>query len=160
MAKPSALIKHLNSFWGSIATISNQIGYNYSSWLSLSITIYPCPPQVSLSSMQIKVTISRCNYMLWLGKIAKSLFIFLFFFFWYYYTRKKCGKVPHDKCHTSHHISGSHRVMSHDECRKIVHRPYSSCISSVQEMEEDSIEFSLSTWTWRMIKSSQAKSLH
>ena len=34
---------------------------------------------------------------------------------------------------------------SHDGYGKIVHRPCSSCISSVQEIEEDSIKFSLST---------------
>jgi len=49
---------------------------------------------------------------------------------------------------------------SHEECGKIVHRPYSSCISSVQEINEDSIEFFLSTQTWRVIKSSQTKLLH
>ena len=41
---------------------------------------------------------------------------------------------------------------SHDKCGKIVHRPCSSCISSVQEIEEDTIEFSLSTWTWSGFK--------
>ena len=48
----------------------------------------------------------------------------------------------------SHHMTKSHK-----ECGKIVHRPCSSCISSVQKMNEDSIEFSLSTW--RVIKSSR-----
>jgi len=53
-----------------------------------------------------------------------------------------------------------HITKSYEEYGKIVHRPYSSCISSVQEINENSIEFSLSTQTWRVIKSSQAKSLH
>jgi len=48
---------------------------------------------------------------------------------------------------------------SHDECGKVVHRLCSDCISSIQEMEENSIEFSLSTQTWSVIKLSQAKSL-
>jgi len=52
----------------------------------------------------------------------------------------------------SHDMLGSHRVMSHDGCGKIVHRPCSSCISIVQEIEGDSIEFSLSTWTWSRFK--------
>ena len=39
--------------------------------------------------------------------------------------------------------------MSHDECGKVVYRPY-----------RNSIEFSLSTQTWSVVKSSQAKSLH
>jgi len=47
---------------------------------------------------------------------------------------------------------------SHKECGKIVHRPCSSCISSVQEINKDSIEFSLSTWTWRGFKLSWLKS--
>ena len=34
------------------------------------------------------------------------------------------------------------------------------CISSIQQSNEDSIEFFLSTWTWSVIKSSQTKSLH
>ena len=33
-----------------------------------------------------------------------------------------------------------------------MHRPCSSCISSVQEINEDSIEFSLSTQTWSRFK--------
>jgi len=47
------------------------------------------------------------------------------------------------------HILGCHNVTSydgsHDECGKIVHRPCSNCISSIQEMHENSIEFSLSS---------------
>ena len=73
--------------------------------------------------------------------MAKSLFIFLFFSFSFLFsfgltTRKKCGKVLHDKCHTSwSHIrilQGSYHMMTlYDECGKVVHRLYSSCISSV-----------------------------
>jgi len=37
----------------------------------------------------------------------------------------------------------SHRMKSHDNCGKVVHRPCSNCISSVQEMHVNSIEFSL-----------------
>jgi len=36
-------------------------------------------------------------------------------------------------------------MKSHDNHGKVVHRPCSSCISSVQEMHKDSIEFSLSS---------------
>jgi len=43
-------------------------------------------------------------------------------------------------------------MMSHDECGKIVHRPCSSYISNVQEIEKDSIEFFLSTRTWSGFK--------
>jgi len=41
---------------------------------------------------------------------------------------------------------------SHKECGKIVHRPCSSCISSVQEINKDSIEFFLLTQTWSGFK--------
>ena len=34
---------------------------------------------------------------------------------------------------------------SHDNHEKVVHRPYSNCISSVQEIHKDSIKFSLSS---------------
>ena len=47
----------------------------------------------------------------------------------------------HDRCHSVM----SHKMKSHNNCGKVVHRLYSSCISSVQEMHEDSIEFSLSS---------------
>ena len=62
--------------------------------------------------------------------MAKSLFIFLFFFFSLgLTTHKKCGKVSHHKCHS--HMNGK----SHDEFEKVVHRPCSSCISSVINIE-------------------------
>ena len=34
------------------------------------------------------------------------------------------------------HMSGCHRIISHDKCRKVVHRLYSSCLSSVQNLIE------------------------
>ena len=66
-----------------------------------------------------------------LAKTAKSLFIFtlLYFFFWTYYTGRSVGK-----CHITQ-VSQSHDG-SHDECGKIVHRPCSSCISSIQKIME------------------------
>jgi len=39
----------------------------------------------------------------------------------------------------------SHKMKSHDNCGKVVHRLCSNCISSVQEIHEDSIKFSLSS---------------
>ena len=98
----------------------------------------------------------------WLGKMARSLFIFLFFFFSFRLTiHKKCGKVLRHKCYTvtvtwNKNVTVSHHMTkSHEECEKIVHRLYSSYISSVQEINENSIGFSLSTQTWRVIKSSR-----
>jgi len=48
-----------------------------------------------------------------------------------------------------------HMTKSHEEYGKIVHRPCSSYISSIQEINKDSIEFSLSTQTWTVIKLSR-----
>ena len=39
----------------------------------------------------------------------------------------------------------SHKMKSYDNHEKVVHRLCSSCISSVQEMHEDSIKFFLSS---------------
>jgi len=78
--------------------------------------------------------------------LAKQLSYYLYFFFFFssrLITYKKCRKVSH------------HMTKSHEEHGKIVHRPYSSCISSIQEINKDSIEFFLSTWTWRVIKLSR-----
>jgi len=62
--------------------------------------------------------------------MAKSLFIFLFLLSWTYYTEESMGK-----CHvTSVTQSQSHHMMSHDRHGKVVHRPYSSCISSVENL--------------------------
>ena len=100
--------------------------------------------------------------MSWLGKMAKLLFIFLFFSFllsWTYYTEgsaEKCyitsvtvtwQEVTMSCCVTSH--DGSH-----DEYGKIMHRPYSSCISSIQEINKDFIKFFLSTQIRSRIKCS------
>jgi len=93
-------------------------------------------------------------YMSWLGKMAKLLFIFFFFFF-SLTTQKRVQESVTSQVSLSH----SHIVMSHDKSHdgygKIVHRLCSSCISSIQEIKENSIEFFLLTWTWRMIKLSR-----
>ena len=49
--------------------------------------------------------------------------------------------MSHDRCHSII----SHKMKSYDNYGKVVYRPYSSCISSVQEMHENSIKFSLSS---------------
>jgi len=58
---------------------------------------------------------------LWLGKTAKLLFIYLFFSL--YYTERSVGKC---------YITSVTWLQSHDG--KVVHRPYSSCISSIQKI--------------------------
>jgi len=77
--------------------------------------------------------------------------------------RKECGKVSCHKCYSiiviwqevtaSHHMTSHDR--SHNKCGKVVHRPCSSCISSIQKNNGNSIEFFLLTQTWRVIKSSR-----
>ena len=82
--------------------------------------------------------------MSWLGKMAKLLFIFtlLYFFFLDLLHRKEGGKVS---CHKGHivmviwqEVIASHHMMSHDrlhdKCGKVVHKSYSSCISSIQKI--------------------------
>ena len=44
----------------------------------------------------------------------------------------------------------------YDEYRRVVHRPCSSCISSIQNPMATPLS---SPWAWSVIKSSQAKSL-
>ena len=73
--------------------------------------------------------------------MAKSLFIFLFILFSFGLTiqGKSAGKVLHDKYHMSQShtqdITGLYHMMrSHDGCGKTVHRPCSSCISSIENL--------------------------
>jgi len=71
--------------------------------------------------------------------MIKSLFIFLFILFSFGLTTQERSV---GKCHMSH-------VTYHmNEYGKIVHRPCGSCISSVQEIEENFIKFFLLTQTW------------
>jgi len=47
--------------------------------------------------------------------------------------------------YTHSHMTRGHSITSydrsHDECGKVVHRPCSSCISSVQKITETSLSF-------------------
>ena len=79
--------------------------------------------------------------LLWLGKTAKSLFIFLFLFLlsWIYYIEGSTGK-----CHvtsvtvTWQEVTAWHHMMSYDGLYdrhgKVVHRPCSSYISSIENL--------------------------
>jgi len=87
--------------------------------------------------------------------MAKSLFIFLFFFFSFGLTTQEGVQESVTSQVSQHHVT----LMSHDGCGKTVHRPCSSCTSSIEKSNRNSIKFFLSTWTWRVIKSSQAKLL-
>ena len=76
--------------------------------------------------------------------LAKWLSHYLYFFSFLFlldYTRKKCGKVLHVTCHRTDIT----QIKSHDNYGKVVHRPCSNCISNVQEIHMNSIEFSLSS---------------
>ena len=67
--------------------------------------------------------------------MAKSLFIFTFLlFFWDLLHRKKCGKVSCYRYHRYHSHMVTSYDKSYDECGKVVHRPCSNCISSVQKV--------------------------
>ena len=85
--------------------------------------------------------------------LAKQLSHYLYFLFFSFsflldlLHRRECRKVSHHKCHKSQ----SHHMMSHDKCGKVVHRPCSSCISSVGKSNRDSIEFSLSITEQRAV---------
>ena len=65
-------------------------------------------------SIMAKIS-GRSVGMLWLGKITKLLFIFLFFYFSFILDllhRRECRKVSYHKYHS--HMTGSHSVTSHD----------------------------------------------
>ena len=75
--------------------------------------------------------------------LAKQLSYYLYFFSFLFFSfildllyREEYGKVLYYKCHS--HMTGSHNVTSHDRShdrhRKVVHRPCSSCISSVENL--------------------------
>ena len=49
-----------------------------------------------------------------------------------------------EKCHKSQSHDRRSHDRSHDKYGKVVHRPCSSCINSVEKSNRDSIEFSLS----------------
>jgi len=75
--------------------------------------------------------------------LAKQLSHYLYIFFSFLLDllyKRECGKVSYHK----YHKSQSHDRRSHDKCGKVVHRPCSSCISSIGKSNRDSIKFSLS----------------
>jgi len=78
--------------------------------------------------------------------LAKQLSYYLYFFSfllsWTYYTGESAGKchitsVTKSQCHIT--------LMSHDGSHnrhgKVVHRPYSSCISSIENLIETLLSF-------------------
>ena len=82
--------------------------------------------------------------------LAKQLSHYLYFFFFSFsfildlLHRRECGKVSCHKCHivtvTSQKVTASCHMTSydgsHDRHGKVVHRPYSSCISSIENLME------------------------
>jgi len=73
--------------------------------------------------------------------LAKQLSHYLYFIFLFFSLGLTMQKGVQESV-TSHHMMSHDR--SHDECGKVVHRPCSSCISSIGKSNRDSIEFSLS----------------
>jgi len=69
--------------------------------------------------------------------LAKQPSHYLYFFFFYFILdllhKRECGKVL---CHkvTWQRVTMSYHMISHNRCGKIVHRPYSSCISSIENL--------------------------
>jgi len=62
--------------------------------------------------------------------LSKQLSHYLYFFSFYFIFGLTTQGRSVGKCH----ISQSHGIESHDECGRIVHRPCSSCIRSVQNL--------------------------
>jgi len=78
----------------------------------------------------------------WLGKTAKPLFYFIFLFFSFLFL---FGLTTQERSMKKYYmtmlyitvmcqdvIRSHHMMISHDKCGKVVYRPCSSCISSVQ----------------------------
>ena len=61
-------------------------------------------------------------------------FSFLFLFFYLGLTTQKEVQESVTSQVTWQEVTASHHMMSHDRCGKIVHRPCSSCISSVENL--------------------------
>ena len=82
------------------------------------------------------------TFLSWLGKMAKLLFIFLFFSFSFLFLfgltiqERSTGECHITMLYVTVTCQGCHRVMSHDECGRVVYRLYSSCISSIQNLIE------------------------
>ena len=95
----------------------------------------------------------------WLGKMTKSLFFFSFPFFFFLDLLYKDGAWESITwlSVTRVTVRWCHMTKLHGNCGKKVHRPCSSCIS--RKINENSIEFSLSTQTRSRPKSSQSKAL-
>jgi len=70
--------------------------------------------------------------------LAKWLSYYLYFFSslwtWTYYTRMSIGKCHMTNITHYSHKLGYHKVISHNDHGKVVHRPYNSCISNVQKL--------------------------
>ena len=71
--------------------------------------------------------------------MAKSLFIFTLLYFSFVLTTQ--GGVWGSVMSQVFQVSQSHDGKSHDECGKEVHRPCSSCISSIQKITGTPLSF-------------------
>jgi len=74
--------------------------------------------------------------------LAKQLSHYLYFFsflFFFFYLRLTIQKgvqesITSQVSHSHSHMTGSHGVTSHDRHGKVVHRPCSNCISSIENL--------------------------
>ena len=64
--------------------------------------------------------------------MTRSLFIFLFFSYLDLLQGKSVEKYYMTNIIHHSYISGCYSIILYDEYRRVVHRPYSSCISSIQ----------------------------
>jgi len=79
----------------------------------------------------------------WCYDLAKQLshyLYFLFFSFLFFYLGLTTQKGVQESVMSQ--VSQIHSVTSHDRCGKLVHRPCSSCISSIKNPIETSLSFS------------------
>jgi len=119
-------------------------------WLESSCPLRISKALVVRSNSAIRATGAEHSCYDLAKQLSHYLYIYFFFFFSFILDllhRREYRKVSQvivtwQKVTLSHHMMSHDR--SHDKCRKVVHRPCSSCISSVKKSNGDSIEFSLS----------------
>ena len=100
LASPSTdIFSVVGMKWTIFVNLSTTTKIELYPWTSSNLVIKPAEIYIQgLSGIELGINLPTGYSILWLGKIAKSLFYFTFFSFliWTYYTRKGCRKVSHD----------------------------------------------------------------